>query len=456
MLTFIDERNGLVKTNWNKVRNRVHKVAPEFAKLIDHLSPDDSFPLYLAYYPFGELIGDTISPFIPMISGGHYRLSDPAAPKDVIKNLGYGQNSAPLGMLLEKTLEYYIDLKQINITIPWQIYSPGSFFPLARFLKNRSKRIYSPNGLLTVVSGTRSVFMLPKIGSSPNHLMLRRHYNNVRPKPPKDISEHWQVFKDIVYSNRHENDWRSCVLYFSQKWLDKIHNDNKWAAVKNYFLEIASDKFEYEKNQVYYNIAYSLFQLSNNLKPNPYLIDTACHLFALGAGAVSGYAPAIDDNSIPLQLIQHAYVEMYGLKKYIPTIMQPQQFKFEDLNTKPIYYSLNYPSTLSFSPKSRKDSSTIFEMDELMHIVNIFQRELSLENNILSDTIISEVAKNVEFHFFHNRNFTHNNIKDSETIIEFDDRFSHKHAKSSYSNSSFSTDAPFLRGCVGLKVKDKK
>lgn len=456
MLTFNDERTGLVKTNWDSVRSRVHKVAPEFAKLVDKLSPDKSFHLYLAYYPYGELIGDTVSPFLPMIAGGNYRLSDANAPKDIIKNLGYGQNSSPLGMLLEKSLEYYIDLKKLNISIPWQIYSPGSFFPLARFLKNKSGRTYSPNGLLTVVSGTRSAFMLPKIGSSPNHLMLRRHYNNVRPKPPKDLSEHWQIFKDIINSNHSENDWRSCVLYFSQKWLDKIHNDNEWAPVKGYFLELASHKFEYEKNQIYYNIAYSLIQYSNNLKPNPYLIDTACHLFAIGTGAVPGYSPAIDDHSLPLDLLQNAFVESYGLKKYIPTIMQPHHFNFEDALTKPIYYSLNHPSTLSFSPKSRKDSSTLFEMDELMHIVNIFQKELSHDNNILSDTVISEIAKNVEFNFFHNRTSTHDNILDSDTIINFDSRFAQKNTKFSAPESIFSSDAPFLRGCIGIKVKSKK
>jgi len=390
-----------------------------------------------------------------MISGGNYRLSDTNAPKEVIKNLGYGQNSAPLAMLLEKSLEYYIDLKKLNFTIPWQIYSPGSFFPLARFLNNKTNRTYSPNGLLTVVSGTRSAFMLPKIGSSPNHLMLRRHYNNVRPKPPKDLSEHWQVFKDIVRSNHSENDWRSCVLYFSQKWVDKIQSDTEWATVKNHFLEMASHKFEYEKNQIYYNIAYSLIQNSNNLKSNPYLIDTACHLFALGAGAIPGYAPAIDNHCLPLDLLQRAFVERYGLKKYIPTIMQPQIFRFEDELIKPIYYSLNHPSTLSFSPKSRQDSSTIFEMDELMHIVNVFQRELSQENNILSDTVISQVAKMIEFNYFHNRSSTHDNIEDSETIIKFDNRFTHNQTKHSAPGSIFSSDAPFLRGCVALNIRTK-
>ena len=36
----------------------------------------NSFPLYLAYYPYGELKGDTISPLFPKIDGEtiHFRI----------------------------------------------------------------------------------------------------------------------------------------------------------------------------------------------------------------------------------------------------------------------------------------------------------------------------------------------------------------------------------------------
>ncbi|MBV9575773.1 MAG: hypothetical protein JO149_04040, partial [Gammaproteobacteria bacterium] len=73
MFTTIDERKGVVKIYWEEVRARVAKVAQEFAKAVDELSPDKSFPLYLAYYPYGDLKGDTISPFLPMIERGNYR-----------------------------------------------------------------------------------------------------------------------------------------------------------------------------------------------------------------------------------------------------------------------------------------------------------------------------------------------------------------------------------------------
>jgi len=51
--------------------------------------------------------------------------------------------------------------------------------------------------------------------------------------------------------------------------------------------------------------------------------------------------------------------------------MQPAHFYFEN-DKLPVYYSLQNPSTYAFSPKSRKLSSTLFEMRELAHIMRIF------------------------------------------------------------------------------------
>src|SRR5579872_4877608 len=118
-----------------------------------------------------------LSPFIPKAEGGEYRISDLEAPKDVMKYLGYGKDSLPFGMVLEKELEYFIDLKHEGITIPWAIYSPGTFFPFSRILSKKHNRIYAPNGVLSTTSGTRSVFMLPNIGCATNHSNLQRDFN---------------------------------------------------------------------------------------------------------------------------------------------------------------------------------------------------------------------------------------------------------------------------------------
>ncbi len=454
MLASRDEGKGLVQITWDKVRQRVKKVSPEFVNIIDNLSPDDSFPLYLAYYPYGDLIGDTESLFLPTVDGESYRLTDENIPKEVKKNLGYGSQSSPLAMLLDKNLEYFVDIKDVDISIPWKICKPGTFFPLNRILQNKSDRIYTPNGILTTVSGARSTFMLPKIGCYTNHLMLQRDYNIESP-PPKSLNDHWDVFKQIVRSNPEENIWRSCIMFFSKKWVDKLHNDIAWHPLKKFLLELGWTNIEYVRNHIYYNIAYSVIQQKRNLKPNPYLVDTAAHLFAIAVGANPGYVPASDNELLPLKSLQDAFVESYGQKKYIPTIMVPEHLVIENKTSSPVYYSLQHPTTLSFSPKSRSISSTLFELRELKHIMDVFSNELSKSNNILSDTIISEAAKKIEFSYFHNNVDNHKLIQKSDTIITYDKRFNAKYTYKNAPNSSFASDAPFLRGCVSVGLKKK-
>ncbi len=93
MYTEHDERRGLVKTNWANVRERVHKVNPEFATLVDEVNPGNDMPLFLAYYPYGYNSG--VNPHLPKIDGGSYQLTKEETPKEIFKHLGYGSNSAP-------------------------------------------------------------------------------------------------------------------------------------------------------------------------------------------------------------------------------------------------------------------------------------------------------------------------------------------------------------------------
>lgn len=451
MVTAVDEGRGLVKVCWADVRDRVAKVEPTFTKLVDELSPDKSFPLYLAYYPYGDLIGDTQTPFIPKAEGGHYRLSDPNVPKDVIKNLGYGKDSAPLTMMLNKKFELFIDLKEEGITIPRAVYAPGTLFPFTRVLSRKKKRIYAANGILTGTSGARSVFMLPNIGCATQHLNLQRDFN-VQSPPPKSLYEHWSIFKEIVNSGVIDCNWRSCVIYFSRKWLDFVETDKAWLPLKLYLHELAWCFFEYDLNSFCYDIIFSIIQKKRNLKPNPYLADTARHLFTTAIGAAPGYVPSCDDSALPLEILQSAFVEIYGLKKYLPTILQPTHFNYEN-DEYPIYYSLQNPSTHVFSPKSREVSSTLFEMREVEHIMRIFVDELAKENGMCSDTIMCEIANGVKFNYFHNKIDRHHIVQQSSMIPSLDKRFNFTSLKHRVSGAKFASDAPFVRGCISIAAK---
>ncbi len=449
MFTEQDEGKGLVKVYWEDVRERVAQVNLPFAQIVDGLHVDKKYPLYLAYYPYGALKGDTESTFLPQMNGESYRLTDPMAPKDVIKNLGYGKDSAPLALLLDKNLELFIDLKEEGITIPRMLYSPGSLFPLARVLSRKSSRTYAPNGVLTLTSGARSTFVLPNIGCVTNHSNLQSNFN-VKTPAPKSLYEHWYVFKEIANSSVVNCDWRSCVMYFSQNWLDSLCNDKAWLGLKLYLHELAWQYYEYQRNGFYYDIAFSIIQKRRNLKPNPYIADTAKHLFITALGAAPGYAPALNNAALPLDLLEKVFVETYGLKKYFPTILHPKHFSFE-MEVEPIYYSLQHPSTHVFSPKSRKESSTLMDLRELEHITKVFTQELIQDKSMCSGTVMSQVATNIEFNYFHNKNDRQGTIQPTVNIPKLDNRFINQDKKNS--EMAFASDAPFVRGCVSMQVK---
>lgn len=451
MVTEVDEGKGLVKVYWADIRKRVAKVEPTFAKIVNELSPDKTFPIYLAYYPYGAFKGDTETIFIPKSEGGHYSLLDLDAPKDVLKHLGYGKHDSPLGMVLEKCFEIFTDLKIEGITIPSLVYSPGDFISFMKNLSRKSNRTYSSNSIFAATSGVRSTFMLPNIGCTTNHLNLQRDLN-IKSPPAKSLYEHWYVFKELTNGNQINCDWRSCLMYFSKKWLEKIHSDKAWLTLKLYLHEKAWQRFQYNLNHFHYDVVFSIIQKRRNLKPNPYLTDTARHLFAAALGAAPSYVPAHNNDALPLDILQKIFVELYGLKKYYPTIMQPIHFKFEHEKA-PVYYSLQNPSTGAFSPRSRTVSSTLFEMRELAHIMEIFIDELSKDNSMCSDSIISQIAKNIQFNYFHNKTDRHHVIRPSNEIETLDERFNFVNPKYKVKDAKFASDAPFVRGCISIKTK---
>lgn len=446
----IDEVTRLTKVHWAKVRPRVIAVEPKFAALVDELSLDNKFPLYIANYPYGATICDLETTFLPNNNYTYSKLNDSNLPKELINDLGYGADSAPLALVLDKTVESFVDLAQSQIVIPRFIYSPGSFFPIGRVLSSNNDRNYATNGILTIVSGVRSTFMLPNIGCIDNHANLQRDFN-IQIPPAKQMYEHWHVFKEICNSRLFRNEWQSSVLYFSKKWIDSLHQDPTWHKLKLYLHEIAWKRYEFERNRNDYDIAFSTIQKKRNLKPNPYLADTARHLFSVAVGAAPGFAPACDETALPLTFLQKTFYESYGLNKYLITIMRPIIYSFEN-DSIPVYYSLQNPSTSMFSPKSRKSSSTLFEMRELSHITKIFKDEMSKDNSMCYGTVMNNAAKEVEFHYFHNKHDEHNIVHYTSELTNLDKRFIYTSENKS-EIAKFAADAQFLRGCILIKNK---
>lgn len=453
MITEYDEGKGFVRVYWKDIRNRVKRVDPKVTKIIDALSPDQNFPLYLSYLPYGHLKGDPFSSFLSMADGSSIRLSDPSVPNEIKKNLWYGLDTSPLSLLLEKEIEFFLDLKDRKITVPWVIIKEGTFLSTRRALKRHApNRKYVPTNILTASSGARSIFSLPSLGCTVNYNRLKS-FLNIRSPIPKNLYDHWYLFKEISNTAlKDQINWQSCVLYFSQSWIDKLHQDPAWSALKLYLLEKAFVYFERESIRIFYDIAFSLMQRKRNLKPNPYLVDTAKHLFATAMGEAPGYAPALNENSAPIHSLQKVIVDFFGLKKHIPSIMKPEHFEPNNPASM-VYYSMQHPATFTFSPSSRNSSSTLLEMRELQHLIHVLKKELNDKNSLYQETDLGQISRESEFIYFHNKYDRHQVITQSSEIINHDGRFEHAHTQ--HPEAKFACDAPFMRGCILIKNKDK-
>ncbi|MBN2689130.1 MAG: hypothetical protein JXR42_00760 [Gammaproteobacteria bacterium] len=433
----------ITETNWAQVREEAKQANPAFADIVDRLAPDKSFILYKAYYPYGAIIGDDRYFYYPNNTDDHLvTITD--LPKNIANNLAYAGNSIPIGMVLHNSVELFI---QRNISIPRSVYNAGTFFALPRELDDTNMS-YHPSGLLTMSSGARSTFMLPNIGDAVKYTHIQNQFG-IKSLPPKSYTSHWDVFRQIASSKVAKCDWSSCLLYFSKKWADHLANDPAWRELKIFLMKSGWKQGSFHRNEIYYNYIFSLIQQKRNLKPNPYLADTANHILSMVAGAYPGFIPATNNESVPVELLQQAFAECYGLQ-YLPTVIQPYMYSPQNKKCT-MYYSLQYPSTIVFSPKSRKIASTIHELKELKHIVNILFDEITNKSSMCANTIVAKLAKCTKLEFYHNKPDPHKEIKLSTELAKDDYRFAEMLYKNA-SNLPFASPASFVRGCVKISI----
>ncbi len=444
MYSYSDDHSGVVKTNWKQARSHFKKVAPEFTRLVDNLSPDDSFRIYLFYFPYGMLKGETSGPYVPLKNGEMCRLTDPQVDATIQRDLGYGGLTSPFGMVLNKSLEYFIEFD--DEVIPYQILGPGEIFNKSIVLMKNKGRIYSPNGLLRASAGSRTAFMLPSISNHSGIMKLRRA-TKTPINTPRKLGDHFQIFKAIA---KNECNWKLCLAYFSKKWIDALINDPSWVELRSFILEDQKTSSQYNLNSSYYDIFFSKIQKNSNARTtNQYLTNTAIHLVKIALGEHPGYIPTTADDLLPLELIQQYMLEHFQMKK-IPTVMTPHSFNYEN-DSSPVYYSMQHPTTPHFLIKRNERVSANQEIEVMSDILNKFLSGMSEDTSILKGTVFAELPKNVKFDYFHNYPPKESAlIQNTQALSKTDTRFKYVHNFYDLGALPVSHEGQFVRGCVQI------
>jgi hypothetical protein len=137
-----------------------------------------------------------------------------------------------------------------------------------------------------------------------------------------------------------------------------------------------------------------------------------------------------------------------GLKGTVPTIMAPSYFDIQADKADPIYYSLQFPTTRTFSPNSKK-SSTMAAMRELKSMCEELLGELIKDNYFCSNTIIQHIAKSMSVSFFHNTEDMDGLIDCVTKLIDSDDRF--LYSTQQMQGLIPAGDSKFFRGCIKIE-----
>lgn len=416
---------------WNDVRDEVHKINPELAKVCDQISPGQEHTLFRIRYPYGSKIVDRGSFQLPSEHKVMVSLKDQSVPEKIKKKIVY--SPIPLCLVLHNDTEVFVEAND-RVT-PLNFFKPGDLFGVFESINLLTGLDAKP--IWSVTAGGRSVFMLPRIADKTAHNRIRKEFR-INNEKPDDLKGQWEIFKGIYDCAGGIDCWHNDILVFTESWFSSKNDDATWLRFYNYLLKSCWLQM---KSLIDFGLLWSGFSQGvsiRNLKPRTYLIDTVKHLVSIANNFRIAFKPAEDETALPVSLIQNAYMDCYMLKNYVPVIMQPSKLGGKD---KQVYYSLCFPTVLESSPYTKHPPSIIEDQRSIKKLLETLVKSI----NDGSTHIVNPI-KYVRYEFFHSEIDPYGEIKNSQDISLTDHRFNETNSR--FHDRFFCSTAQFFRGCI--------
>ncbi len=388
--------------------------------------------------------------YIPDQTGQLSVLKSHNIPAEIRDQLSY--SFSPIATILNKSIEIYVETPE-HRTIPFKLFGPGTTIGVWDIMTHPLVSLRQAWSW-SVTAGARTLFMLPKIMDTANHVKLQRAYR-IHTHVPRTIFEQGKIFAQIYKNKASENPWHTHILFFSKKWLEPHPKNIGWIKLKEYWAQEAWTQMLYWSNKMILDFNWELYiaeLTKRKIKLKPYLLDTVKHLISIGCGVIPGFRPADTSEQVaPTHLIQKAYINDYRLKTYAPILMHPD-FLTPTGATKLVYYSLQAP-TLPEQPFEFEIFSSVVkiirELKDYMDIFLVVMKKLPKINNRALDLIES-----VHFDYFHTERDEYNTIKYSADMVKLDPSLTN--CSKEFGNRQFPENAPFFKGCVRISINDSE
>jgi len=437
-LKISDNDLDLEEISWSSIREDVLAINSSLTEVIDDLYPGKKYTFYRAKYSYGAKIVDKGQFYLPKKDKTLLSINDERIPDSIKNKIGYSY--IPLCLIMSRSNEVFVETNQR--VVPLNFFYPGDMFGVFEVINQITQISSEP--LWSVTAGARTSFLLPRISDAIGHNKIRKEFN-IQTKPPETLFDHFEIFKAIAaHSSEVKDEWKNEVIIFTKEWFDD--SNNKSAKLYKFLLMLCWKQLQLFRDTVESNLCWSKFseEMGNrNMKPRPYLVDMVKHLASIAHGAVVAFSPAVDSLAVPIDSIEKAYIDIYGLKNYFPTIMQPAKFNKRD----PVYSSLSMPTLPESTPYMRNAPSIMDDERELKRLIQIFSESVSRYPRLTTDDPIYCT----KYDFYHTDDDPFLEINNSRKIITEDERFLSNSEK--FKNRVMCSNSPFFRGCIRVSLK---
>lgn len=434
----------LEEVTWADVRTNVKTLDPELFAAIEEFNPSAKHTLFKVCYPYGaEILKNGILQ-LPTASGDLALITDAAIPDSIRKRLNYNYSSNPVTFVLKNSAELFAICNDITVPFYSKI-NPGRLFGTFLILNNSSPALH-PTFFWSLTAGSRSLLMLPNISDNVSLARLSKEFKMNFTKP-KDSVDHWFLFRDLANHEDFGEDWELEVLFFTDNWFD--WSNKSLNPLRLLMFERAWDATDYWRNQFIWNLVYSIFIKEKIVKINPHIADLVKHLASIGISIQPGFAPALDNKIAPIARLQKIFVDVYRIHA-APIMMSPEYFQIGQ--PQEVYYSLDHPAAVEFSPNTRRISSRITDLLEIQQFLKKYLNFIKTSELNIQDSKFFELAQKVKFEFFHQRTSTSEGVHSIDNLFDTDPSFINSLGYGEH--LPMPKNASFLKGCIRISNKE--
>lgn len=417
---------------WQDVREQIRGLNPELVREIDEIDPPASWKLVKARYAFGDELLQNGELFVPH-EGELIGINDPRFNPELRSLLDY--TCMPIGMNLQGTTEVFADCQENPIPLSFMI--PGRFYALWLGL---DEGLPFFTRFWSMVAGTRSLFFLPRITDSTAMKRLQKEFGAAFPIPHNLWDQPKFLKKLDVYN---PESWFLETLFFSEIWFSQ---GIKQKALRSVLLDRVWRSTRFLRTNIFFDVTFSQARLEKNIKIDPYLIDTIKHLYYMGVGAYPGFVFANSDMVGPISFFQKVFNEIYQLQ-YTPTLMHLDYLRPE--LQKSLFYSLQLPTLLEFSPKSHERATQIDELYFIEAAIKRLHNYINAEKERLSGLDLLDWSKQVQYNYYHSHPSDENTIQPITKLIQTEPILLAEQIK--YQKPFCETNS-FMRGVIKLSI----